>query len=212
MPRSIRPTDYRGCLCPCLPKNRGLRIYGSAQVNRSWSSIRQFSSSHPTPVLPMIVGMACFSGARRMLANGMGSSSGMNSTASSCRQPLPDAEEFEGLPLELGKPGHWSTCSLANRRGGLPASGVLLGLLSAPAQRLGGGVDLPCRGGCPSASFLRLPLPRYLGWASHASSTQSRKSAASSSSYGWKAAQLTAVLRGSGGRSRAPLSSGRVVF
>ena len=64
--------------------------------------------------------MACFSGARRKLANGGGSSSGMNSPTSSCRRPLPDAEEFEGLPLELGKPGHWSAGSLANRRGETP--------------------------------------------------------------------------------------------
>ena len=147
-----------------------------------------------------------------MLANGGGSSSGMNSLTSSCRRPLPDAEEFKGLPLELGKPGHWTAGSLGNRRGGLPASGGLLGLLSAPAQRLGGGVDRPCHGGRPSASFLRLPLPRDLGWAPHASSTRSRRSAASSSSYGWNAAQLSAVLRGSGGRPRAPLSSGRVVL
>ena len=121
----------------------------------------------------MRMGVACFSVARRMLANGGGSSSGMNSPTSSCRRPLPDAEEFEGLLLELGKPGHWSAGSLANRRGGLPASGGLLGLLSAPARRLGGGVDPPCRGGCPSASFLRLPLPRDLGWAPPASSTWS---------------------------------------
>ena len=160
----------------------------------------------------MRVGVACFSGARRMLANGMGSSSGMNLTASSCRRPPPDAEEFEGLLLEFGKPGHWSAGSLANQRGGFPASGGLLGLLSAPARRLGGGVDPPCRGGCPSTSFLRLPLPRDLGWAPHASSTRSRGSAASSSSYSWKAAQLGTVLHGSGGRSRAPLSSGRVVL
>jgi len=147
-----------------------------------------------------------------MLANGGGSSSGMNSPTSSCCRPLPGAEEIEGLPLELGKPGHWSAGSLANRRGGFPASGGHLGLLSAPARRLGGGVDPPCRGGCPSASFLRLPLPRDLGWAPHASSTQSHGSAASSSSYSWKAAQLGAVLRDSRGRSRAPLSSGRVVL
>ena len=50
----------------------------------------------------------------------------------------PGAEEFEGLLLELGKPGHWSAGSLANRRGGLPASGGLLGLPSAPARRLNG--------------------------------------------------------------------------
>ena len=155
--------------------------------NRSWKSLWQFSSSHPTLALQMRAGMSFVSGARRMLANGGGSSSGMNSPTSSCCRPLPGAEEFEGLPLELGKPGHWSAGSLANRRGGLPASGGLLGLLSAPARRLGGGVDPPCRGGCPSAS-LRLPLPRDLGWAPHASLTRSRGSAASSSSYSWKAA------------------------
>ena len=142
-----------------------------------------------------------------MLVNGGGSSSGKNSPTSSSRQPLPDAEEFEGLPLELGKPGHWFAGSLANRRGGLSASGGLLGLLSAPARRLGGGVDPPCRGGCPSAS-LRLPLPRDFGWVHHASLARSCGSAASSSSYSWKVAQLGAVLRGSGGRSWAPLSSG----
>ena len=86
-----------------------------------------------------------------MLANGGGSSSGMNSPTSSSRQPLPGADKSEDLMLELGKPGHWSAGSLANRRGGLPASGGLLGLLSAPARRLGGGVALPCRGGRPSA-------------------------------------------------------------
>ena len=76
--------------------------------------------------------MACVSGARRMLANGGGSSSGMNSSTSSSRQPLPGAEEFEGLLLELGKPGHWPARSLAYLRGGLLASGGLLGLPSAP--------------------------------------------------------------------------------
>ena len=171
-----------------------------------------FSSSHPTPVLQMRTGMAHVSGARRMLANGGGSSSGMNSPTSSSRQPLPGADKSEGLMLQLGKLGHWSAGSLSNQRGGLPASGGLLGLLSAPARRPGGGVDLPCHGGHPSASFLRLPLPRDLGWAPHAPVTRSRRSAASSSSYSWKAAQLGAVLRGSGGRSRAPLSSGRVVL
>jgi len=95
--------------------------------------------------------MAHFSGARRMLATGGGSSSGMDSPASSCRRPLLGAEESEGLLQEFGEPGHWSACSLANRRGGLPASGSLLGLLSAPTRRLGGGVTLPCRGGTPSA-------------------------------------------------------------
>ena len=147
-----------------------------------------------------------------MLANGGGSSSGMNSPTSSSRQPLSGADKSEGLLLELGKPGHWSASSLANRRLGLPASGGLLGLPSASARRLGGGADLPCHGGRPSASFLRLPLPRDLGWAPHASSTRSRGSAASSSSYSWKAAQLGAVLCGSGGRSWAPRSSGRVVL
>ena len=78
--------------------------------------------------------MAYVSGARRMLANGGGSSSGMNSSASSSRQPLPGAEKFEGLLLELGKPGHWSAGSLANRRGGLPASG---GLGLSPRRRVG---------------------------------------------------------------------------
>ena len=49
---------------------------------------------------------------------------------------VPDsAEEFEGLLLEFGKPGYWSAGSLANRRGGLPASGGLLGLF--PRHRLG---------------------------------------------------------------------------
>ena len=70
-----------------------------------------------------------------MLANGGGSSLDMNSPTSSSRQPLPGAEEYEGLLLELGKPGHWSASSLANRRGGLPASGGLLGLF--PRRRLG---------------------------------------------------------------------------
>ena len=147
-----------------------------------------------------------------MLANGGGSSLGMNSSTSSSRQLLPGTEEFEGLLLELGKLGHWSASSLANRQGGLPASGGLLGLPLAPARRPDGGVDLPCHGGRPSVSFLRLSLPRDLGWAPHASLTRSRGSAASSSSYSWKAAQLGAVLHGSGGRSRAPISSGRVVL
>ena len=156
--------------------------------------------------------MAHVPGASRTLANGGGSCSGMNSPTSSSRQPLLGADKSEGLLLELGKPGHWSAGPLANRRGGLPASGGLLRLLSAPARRPGGGVDLPCHGGRPSASFLRLPIPRDLGWAPHALSTRSRGSAASSSSYSWKAAQLGAVLRDSRGRSRAPLSSGRVVL
>jgi len=116
------------------------------KVVGSWSSIRQFSSSHPTPVLQMRVGMARFSSARRMLANGGGSSLGMNSPASSCRRPLLGAEESECLLQEFGEPGHWSACSLANRRGGLPASGSLLGLLSAPTRRLGGGVPFPAAG------------------------------------------------------------------
>ena len=123
--------------------------HGSTQVDGSWKSLWWFSSSHPTPVLQMRVGMARASGARRMLANGRGSSSGMNLSTSSSRQPLPDAEEFEGLLLELGKPGHCSAGSLANRRGGLPASGGLLGLFLALARRLGGGAALPCRGVVP---------------------------------------------------------------
>ena len=93
--------------------------------------------------------MAHVSGARRMHSNGGGSFSGMNSSESSSRQPLPGAEEFEGLPLELGKLGHWSAGSLANRRGGLPASGGLLGLPSASAQRLGGGRTFPATGVAP---------------------------------------------------------------
>ena len=189
-----------------------LWLHDSTQENGSWKSLWWFSSSHPTPVLQMRAGMSCVPGARRMLANGGGSSSGMNSSTSSSRQPLPSAEEFEGLLLELGNPGHWSAGSLANRQGALSASGGLLGLPSAPSRRLGGGEDLPCHGGRPSASFLRLPLPRDLGWAHHASSMWSRRSAASSSSYGWKAAQLGVVLRGSGGWLRAPFSSGRVVL
>ena len=86
-----------------------------------------------------------------MLANSGGSSSGMNSLVSSYHRTIPGVEEFEGMQQEFGKPGHWSTCSLANRRGGLPASSGHLGLLSAPTRRLGGGVTLPCRGGTPSA-------------------------------------------------------------
>jgi len=64
-----------------------------------------------------------------------------------------------------------------------------------------------------SASFLRLPLPRNLGWAVHASSTQSRRFAASSSNL-W--------LEGCTAQCCAPwqrwtvksscLSSGRVVL
>ena len=59
--------------------------------------------------------------------------------------------EVRGPTVGVGKPGHWSARSLASRRGGLPASRGLLGLLSAPTRRLGGGVTLPCRGGIPSA-------------------------------------------------------------
>ena len=63
----------------------------------------------------MGVGMAHVSGARRMLVNGGGIPSDMNSPTSSSRQLLPDAEEFEGFLLELGKPCHWSAYSLTNR-------------------------------------------------------------------------------------------------
>ena len=56
-----------------------------------------------------------------MLMNDWGSFSGVNSSTSSSCQPLLGAEEFEGLLLEFGKPGHWSTGSLANRLEGLPA-------------------------------------------------------------------------------------------
>ena len=75
------------------------------------------------------------------------------------RQPLLSAEEFEGLLLEFGKPGHWSAGSLAYRGGGLPASGGLLGL--SPRCQFGDlvVVDLSCHGGRPSPSFLRVPLP-----------------------------------------------------
>ena len=59
----------------------------------------------------------------------------MNSSTSSSRQPPLGAEEFEGLLLEFGKPGHWSAGSLVNRPGGLPASGGLLGLF--PRRHLG---------------------------------------------------------------------------
>jgi len=55
---------------------------------------------------------------------------------------------------------------------------------------------------------LRVPLPRDFGWVHHASLARSCRSAASASSYSWKVVQLGAVLRGSGGRSWAPLSSG----
>jgi hypothetical protein len=144
--------------------------------------------------------MSCVPGARRMLANGGGSSLGMNSSTSSSLQPLPGAEEFEGLLLEFGKPVHWSVGSFANRRGGLPASGCLLGLFLR--CQLGDlvVVDLSCRGGRPSAS-LRVLLPRDFGQVHHALLARS-----------WKMAQLGAVLRGSGRWSWAPLSSGRVVL
>ena len=147
-----------------------------------------------------------------MLANGGGSSSGVNSSTSSSRQPPLGAEEFEGLLLEFGKPGHWPAGSLANRRGGLPASGGHLGL--SPRRRFEDlvVVDLSCHGGRPSASFLLVPLPRDFGWVHHALLTRSRRSTASSSSFNWKAAQLGAVLCGSGGWSWALLSSGRVVL
>ena len=147
-----------------------------------------------------------------MLANGGGSSSGMNSSVSSSRQSLPGTGEFEGLLLEFGKPGHWSAGPLANRCGGLPAS--LVASLDYPQRRLGDlvVVDLSYHGGRPSAFFLRLPLPQDLRRVHHASSTRSCGSAASSSSYSWKVAQLGVVPRGSGGRSWAPLSSGRVVL
>ena len=126
--------------------------------------------------------------------------------------PLLGAEEFEGLLLGFGKPCHWSAGSLAYRRGGLPASGGLLGL--SPRRRSGDlvVVDLSCRGGLPSASFLRVPLPQDFGWVHHAPLARSCGSAASSSSYSWKVAQLGTVLRGSGGWAWAPFSSGRVVL
>ena len=116
-------------------------------------------------------------------------------------QPLLGAEEFEGLLLEFEKPVHWSTGSLAYRRGGLPASGGLLGL--SPRRRSGDlvVVDLSGRGGRPSASFLRVSFPRDFGWVHHVSLARSCGSAASSSSYSWKVAHLGTVLRGSGGRS-----------
>ena len=148
-----------------------------------------------------------------MLANGGRSSSGMNSPTSSSRQPLVGADKSKGLLLELGKPGHWSASSLANRRGGLSAFGGLLGLLTAPARRLGGGVALPCRGGRPSASFLRLPLPRDPGWASHASSTRSRRSAASSSNLWLEGCTTQCCAPWQWGTVKSScLSSGRVVL
>ena len=78
----------------------------------------------------------------------------MNSSASSSRLPLFGAEEFEGLLLEFGKPGHCSAGSLANRLGGLPAS--LVASLDSPRRRPGDlvVVDLSYHGGRPSASFL----------------------------------------------------------
>ena len=136
----------------------------------------------------------------------------MNSSMSSSRLPLIGAEEFEGLLPEFGKPGHWSAGPLANRRGGLPA--LLVASLDSPRRRPGDlvVVDLSCRGRCPSASFLLVPLPRDFGWVHHAPLARSCGSAVSSSSYSWKVAQLGVVLHGSGGRSWAPLSFGRVVL
>jgi len=156
--------------------------------------------------------MACVSGARRMLANGGGSSSGMNSSTSSSRQPLPGAEEFEGLLLEFGKPGHWSAGSLANQLGGIPVS--LVASLDFPRRRPGDlvVVDLSCHGGCPYPSHLLVPLPRDFWWVHHALLTRSCRPAASSSSSIWKEAQFGTALCGSGGRSRVPLSVDRVVL
>ena len=98
--------------------------------------------------------MSYVSGARRMLANGGGSFSGMNSSTSSSCLPLLGVKEFEGFLLEFGKPGHWSAGSLANRLEGLPSS--LVASLGSPRRRFGGleVVDLSCHGGGPSASFL----------------------------------------------------------
>ena len=78
----------------------------------------------------------------------------MNSSMSSSRLPLFGAEEFEGLLLEFGKTGHWSTGSLDNRLGGLPAS--LVASLVSPRRRPGvlAVVDLSCHGGSPFCVLL----------------------------------------------------------
>ena len=136
----------------------------------------------------------------------------MNTSTCSSRLPLTGIEEFEGFLPEFGRIGHWSTGSLANWCGWLPAS--LVASLDSPRCRPGDLVvveDLSFHGGRPSASFLLVPLPRDFGWVHHVPLTWSCGAAASSSSSNWKAAQLGAVLRGSGGRSWAPLSSGTVV-
>ena len=91
--------------------------------------------------------------------------------------------EVRGPTVGVGKPGHWSACSLASRRGEAP------GLSWPPWTPLGAGLETWwwCDASLPrgllfcSASFLQLPLPRNLGWAVHASSTWSRGSTTSSS-------------------------------
>jgi hypothetical protein len=164
------------------------------------------------PVLQKRAGTSYVSGARRMLASGGGSSSGGGTSMCSSRQLLSGAEECEGCLPEFGKPGHWSAGSLANWHGGLPA--LLVAFLISPRRRPGDLVvmDLTYHGGCPYPSHLLVPLPRDFRWVHHAPLVRSYGPAASSSSYIWKAAQFGTALCGSGGRSRVPLSVGRVVL
>ena len=112
----------------------------------------------------------------------------MNTSMCSSRLSLTGADEFEGFLPEFGMPGHWPAGSLANRRGGLPAS--LIASLNSPRRRPGDlvVVDLSHHRGCPYPSHLLVPLPRGFGWVHHAALARSCGHAASSSSSNWKAA------------------------
>ena len=126
--------------------------------------------------------MSYVSGARRMLASGGGFSSGMNTSACSSCLPLTGAKEFEGFLPEFGRTGHWSTGSLANWCGWLPAS--LVASLNSPRRRPGDlvVVDLSHHRGCPYPSHLLVPLSRDFGWVHHVPLAQCYGPAASSSS------------------------------
>ena len=150
----------------------------------------------------MRAGQFYVSGARRMLASDGGSFSGGGTSLCSPLQPLTGTEECEGCLPELGKPGHWSACSLANRRA-WGRRGRLASLVA---------VDLTCHGGCPCLSHLLVPLPRGFGWVHHAALVRSCGPVASSSNSIWKAVRFGTVLGGSGGQTGVPRSAGRVVL
>ena len=180
-----RPADCWGRPRPCLPINRG--------IVDTW-----FHTSRGIMEIPLVV---LFLTPHTHPPDGSGHGS--------CLRCWKNACEWRGIFLRHELTGEFMPSTAARRRGvrGLPA-GVrqarpLVCLLPRQSVRgapsfwwppwtpLGAGSEiwwwcghsLPRGSPFCSASFLRLPLPRYLLWASHASSTRSRRSTTSSSSY-----------------------------